>query len=259
MKEIYYNAPCGLYKGFLESEEAREKVLENVLHYAATVEYQRLTRYKDAEERWQKVCDNLNFIGGDRETIIRDGEELQKKHSKEACFSLRCETYWHYSRQYKSDEECELLLAFLALRSILGSKRWGKTTNAMWLSRMDGKNKPEWRIKNGKKELVLSGAIQKYNTHYGARKLKSLLFEYYSVSFYSSHMRGFCFSFLLSIKELVRTIRRKQNEIEKLESKLKSATKDAEDAVNEEDRNSYNSNIIANLNRSQDKDNIQIL
>ena len=236
-KEIFYNAPIGLYRGFLDNDESRQRVLNDVLDYAAYIEYISIKECKNEEERWNKVRENLSFTGGENETIRQRGESFWKLHSKEPHFSLNSKIYWRFRDAYNSDEECILLLAYLALKSICGKKRWAKTTNAMWLSRIDGKNRPEWKTVKGEKQLQLSKPVAKYKTNYGVRRIRALLFECYGVSFYTKHVRGFCFSTTLGMNELLMAIRSEQSESKRLDDKLKAAMMAAENTINKEVKN----------------------
>lgn len=227
-KDIYYNAPCGLYHGFLDSEESKQRILDDVLYYAVTREYYRLRNVvKNEEERWLKACDNLGCTVGEKERCLERGVAAQNLHAKEAFFAISRDAFWDHYNNYKTEEEGVMLLAFLALKSILGNRRWAKTNRQMWLSRMDGLNKPQ---------KTLSKAIQKCNTNYGARKIRALLWKYYRVSFYSDNVRGFCFSTTLSMSDLIRQVKTQRTEIKSLQSTFNQARNAAkEEALNDEE------------------------
>lgn len=229
--KIYYNAPCGLYIGFLEDDMSRRRVLEDVLYFACYKEYLKHTDIKDEEKRFQRVLDILNCSGGIRMQIIERGKSLASLHSKEPYFSINKETYWDFHDHYKSDEECAMLMAYLALKSICGQRQWAKTNKAMWLSRADGKSRPEWKKEKGEKVLAVSNGLVKYRTNYGIRRLKSLLYEYYNVSFYSKSVHGFCFSTTMQLSELIAAIKHEPSETKRIDNKLREAIEKAEAAV----------------------------
>lgn len=238
MKEIYYNAPASLYAEFLQDDMSRTMALNNVRDYAAYIEWQKLSNdYKDEKERWSIVKKNLDLNEDDYHYMIQRGQQLANQHSKGAYFSISHDTFWDFYYNYKSDEECVLLIAYLALKSICGRRSWAKTCNTMWLARMNGDTKPEWTTKKGEKVQKLSPGIAKYSTNYGTRRLRALLFEYYHVSFYAKSQRGFAFSTALSIRDLIMEIRNSQSEVKRIDDKLKAAIKKAEETVNEESTN----------------------
>lgn len=230
-KKIYYNAPCGLFHGFLD-DNSRQGVLTDVFCFVCFQEYLKHTSIKDEDERFQKVRDILNFGDGNKEYIISRGKSLASLHANEPFFSIPRDTYWKFRDTFKSDEECSMLIAYLALKSICGQKHWAKTNKAMWLSRMDGKRRPEYKKKkDGKLELVLSDGLAKYRTNYGIRRLRALLFEYYNVSFYSKSIYGFCFSITLSLVDLIYAVKNEPSDTKRIDGKLNEATKQAEAAV----------------------------
>lgn len=229
-KKIYYNAPCGLFHGFLD-EKSRITVLNRVLDYCCFVEYNKHNEIKDEEKRFQKVRDTLIFKNGIRESSIKQGEELWLLHVKEPFFSIYNDVFWDFHDNYKSDEECVMLMAYLALKSICGQKHWAKTNKAMWLSRMDGKRRPQYKMVEDKLELDVSDNLAKYKSKYGIRRLRALLFEYYKVSFYSKCVHGFCFSTTLSLVDLIFAIKNEQSDTKRIDNVLSAATKKAEAAV----------------------------
>lgn len=242
-KEIYYNAPCGLYKGFLNDETSRMRALQNVFDFVYFTEYQKHTDIQDEKERFEKVRATLDFENGysDNEERFCRGQKLASLHIKEPYFSISRKAYVDFYNNYKSDEECAMLLAYLALSSICGNKqKWAKTNKAMWLSRMDGKSRPEYKKVKGKDELVLSDSLAKYRTNYGIRRLRALLFEYYHVAFYSKSVHGFCFSTTLTLSDLILMVKHEPSDTKRIDDKLKTATKKAEKVVEDVLKNTQN-------------------
>ena len=212
-KTIFFNAPCSVWRRFLESDGCRTEVLSNHLYCAVAKEFDGLTDISDENKRFQKACDNLSCTIGSKHECLEYGHNLNSNYKKDAIFSINSETYWDFHDNYKSEDECTLLLAYLALKSIIGTKSYAKTNKEMWLSRMNGKTRVEYRVKkDGSKELVLSESIKKWNTHYGVRKLKELLWKYYHVSFYSKSVHGFYASISLDDKGLVAMVQKVKKE-----------------------------------------------
>lgn len=227
-KEVLYNVPCGLFHGFLESDMDKRRIFDDILNYAAYREERRLEKaIPDHVKRWNEICRKLQCIIRDKEKTLDRGFEISVKHKNDAFFSISHTHYWDFCDNYKTEEECILLLAHLALKSICGNRKYIKTNRFLWLSRMDGKSAPKY--KNGKKKtLDLSPAIKQYDTEYGARKLRSLLFQYYHDSFYTGSSRGFYYSPTLSIEELIMAVR---NDNLQKKDLLKIAMKSAQESV----------------------------
>ena len=200
-KYIFYNAPCNIWSGFLNSDVDKRDVLNHHLWCAVADEYSTLNTIPDDEERWQQACNNLCCCVANKEGCLQYGEHNNGRGY--AIFSIERRMYWEFVEKFKTKEECTLLLAYLALKSIIGAKPYMKCNNALWMARMDGRNRPEYELKKGKKILILSDEMAKWNTMYGARRLKELLWKYYHVSFYSEHVRGFYFSTSMTLEKLI--------------------------------------------------------
>lgn len=212
-KQLFYNAPCSVWRGFLDSDGRKTEVLDYHLYCAVSKKYDNLTDIEDEDKRFEEACDNLYCTIGNKCDCLEYGHNLNSSHQKDAIFSVNSATFWDFHHNYKSEEECTLLLAYLALKSIIGTKSYAKTNKEMWLSRMDGKTRVEYSVKkDGSKELVLSKSIMKWNTHYGVRKLKTLLWKYYHVSFYSKSVHGFYASVSLDDKGLVAMVQKVKKE-----------------------------------------------
>lgn len=236
-KEIFYNVPCGLFQGFLGSDMDKRRVFDDIINYVAYKEDSRLEKtISDDVKRWNETCRNMGCIIRDKERTLDRGFEISVKHKNNAFFSISHTIYWDFCDNYKSDEECVLLLAHLALKSICGNRKYVKTNRFLWLSRMDGKSAPKY--KSGKKKtLDLSAAIKRYDTEYGARKLRSLLFQYYHDSFYTGGSRGFYYSSTLSIEELIKAVQSdNQQRIDPLKNAMKMAQKSVVGISQEFDR-----------------------
>ena len=204
---IFYNAPCSVWRRFLERDYNKENVLDQHLFCAIAKVYDTLDDIEDEKERFRKACSILNCkTHADNLSI---GHNNNYQYKKDALFSLSHDMFWDFYKNYKSEEECTLLLAYLALKSIIGAKSYAKTNKDMWLSRMDGKTRSEYKSKrDGSRELILSDSIKKWSTNYGIRKLKALLWKYYHVSFYSKSVHGFYASISLDDKDLAATVQK---------------------------------------------------
>ncbi len=208
--EKYYNCPCVLWKDYL-LEEKREQVEENVISYLMAVKY-------DVCKDMNQVRKELgNIVGGDDEEILRNGHNLIKMYGggKTAHFSVAIETFWDFKNNYHTDEERAMLLAYLAIKSIVGKQDFIKTNAQMWLSRMDGNTKPI-------KKEQLTNNVREWSTPYKIRKLKALMWKYYHVGFYSSNVHGFYASIKLTSAKLIQAVKKEDNKCENLMNEYKS-------------------------------------
>lgn len=160
-KEIFYNVPCGLFQGFLESDMDKRRIFDDIINYVAYKEYRRLENtISDDTKLWDEICRNIGCYVQDKERTLDRGFEIHVEHKRNAFFSISNTHCWEFTNNYKSDEECVLLLAHLALKSICGNRKYVKTNRILWLSRMDGKSAPRYKFDKDKgKTLDLSAAI----------------------------------------------------------------------------------------------------
>jgi hypothetical protein len=107
------------------------------------------------------------------------------------------DAFFDFYKSYKDEFERACLLAFLALKSIVGNKAYIKLDNLYLLSRMDGKPRATSSI------AELSNEVSKYANDYQMRKIKFELSQSWGLTTYSRYTRGFYVSFTLSLEELV--------------------------------------------------------
>jgi Tfp pilus assembly ATPase PilU len=104
--------------------------------------------------------------------------------------------YWDFRKNHKTEFEKVCLLAFLAIKSILGQKAFCKITNDFFVARMDGKAKTC-------KSLEISPALQKYINEYQLNRIKMTLKSKWYLVTYGRRMRGFYVAFDMSLDELI--------------------------------------------------------
>lgn len=154
----YLNAPIDIYKGFLVDSKA---VLFNVAAYAC---YEFMTAqgcdFKDAQEYF-----GLSF--GDLNHAENKGQQLFTALPRKTAFVGISKAVWlDYLQNDKTELQRGCLLAHVAIRSIIGSKKYCKLTNELMLSRMDGSNKTL---------NSFSPEIEQYNNHYQCNKIRTEL------------------------------------------------------------------------------------
>lgn len=199
-RTTHFRFPIRIMQGVLSGKTDKQQFLRDALYYhlyahtiylEQTAEYEenRLTKYKRlAEDMSQVTIANPN-LAFDR------GAELYEKYFKSKVFvSIRRATYWEFRNNFdaKTDFDFDCLFAFLALKSIIGRKKYVKTDNALMLARMSGKEtKKEYEVM---KPLPF--------TRYYFDKIKMDLQLNWNLKYYSRN-RGFYCGFDITLQELV--------------------------------------------------------
>lgn len=179
IKKVYYNAPAPLFVMTLDAS-TRKEGFESILCYAAAIQHD----VGDAELP---------------QNAVNRGHDLLEQYGKGRNFGIESAKFSDFWNNYHDDEERILLLAYLALTSIIRSKPYDHVTNRQLLSRMSGhfKNVEQYHPK-----------VAEYNSIYKMRKLKKLLTKYYKVSFFNES-RGFFASLTLSEEQLAKQLGKK--------------------------------------------------
>lgn len=198
MSKIYYNAPAPLFAKFLL--EGDINMWYNVLHVACYHAYQ---KYKDDdelddEEKLKKVADDL-CINIATKSNIEAGKKICENYKCTAYMGIEHYTYWDYRDYNHMEEPRVLLLAYLATKSLIGTREYAKITNDYLLARMNG-----WNTIIPRKKL--HPILRKYSSHYKIRHLKELLYTHYHVATYSQ-TRGFYVSCELELDELIMNVK----------------------------------------------------
>lgn len=212
MEEIYYNTPCELYRGFFESESSMRDCLTNVCDYAIMKAYE---KHQGNNRNLKEIA--LKYCGvkiGSEASVKKIGTKLIREYEcapmyAPAYFSIRVDVFWHFHDKPTTDDDRAALLAYLALRSMIGNREMMRTNTNFLLSRMAGNTK---YVPVGE----LHPSIRYYGTRYQRSKLQNLLYERYGISFYSGTkghtMRGFYFSTTLSVEDLIKRVEESKRE-----------------------------------------------
>jgi hypothetical protein len=214
MENKYFNFPIQLLEGFMENHK---KCLSEISCYAVYRHSLKL-EYGSELEKMKNSSSEFNMSFGNIQESLKTGKSLNQKYSGCPITGINIKTYWQFYDNQKTEYEKITLLAYLALKSIIGTKAMHKVTNEYWLSRMDGK--PE------KCELSqLSEPIKKYATEYHTVKLKNELVFNWGLITYSRYVRGFYISFSMPLDELIFQVekRRKSNQKKALNEQTRNA------------------------------------
>lgn len=193
--EKYFNFPIQLLAGFMIDEN--NKTLINILDYSVYENSLKLVFGKDL----QKVVDSASFYNitlGDKNRTLKNGKMLYNSiptNSPKA--GLNLSIFWDFYKNDKTEFDKICLLAFLGIKSIIGSKSYCKLTNLFLWSRMDGKTNAIVTVSE------LSNEIRKYANEYQTKKIKTALRNNWGLVHYARHTRGFYVSFKITLKQLI--------------------------------------------------------
>lgn len=197
----YLNFPIQLLQGFMLDEST---CLTNICDYAI---YAKSLEFKYGEGDLNKFQNVSNFYGLNFDSIednYLNGSLLYDSFVNPPMTGLNVKIFKDFRDNKKSVFEKVSFLAFLALRSILGTKSYCQITNKYWLSRMDGK------AKTIQCKSELSQELRKYISEYQTKKMKRELHLNWGLKDYSMHTRGFFVSFKLSMDELVLKVEKRR-------------------------------------------------
>lgn len=215
-KEKYFNFPIQLLQNFLvDSQEC----LSNIYAYA---HYTHTLTYDHKNEIPESLIESTDkFFGTTTPNpleIYTCGEELfDRFHENSPHVGINLSIFRDFQDVNKSDFEKACLLAFLAIKSIIGPKPYCIANDKFLLSRMDG------RIKAAECPSELSKPLNTYSTRYQLTKIKNELRLSWGLLYYARRTRGYYASFKLTLEELIYVAeKRKKNlqirEIKKMEN-----------------------------------------
>lgn len=221
----YFNVPVQLLEGFLID---KTKVLENILDYAVYEKALSLPTYSELPNG-KEALSYFKVNSLHLQTTLDVGKLLYEYYPKNSPkVGLNKDIWLSYYKTEKTEFEIITLLAFLALKSILGRKPYCKVTNNYWLARMDGK---PCQIKSYDE---LSPVIKKYANEYRLGKIKQTLIDSWNLKTYSYHTRGFYVSFDKTLDDLIFKVEaiRKSNHVLDYKARVKEFRKEAVERLN---------------------------
>lgn len=225
-KAIFYNAPCELYRNFLSSDKDFSNVLVDITDFTLYDLKKDLKDYAIDEDQLKKIAsDKLGITYGNPAKSWRSGKRLYKKYIEEnknspAFFSISKGTYWYLKDEDTTEWDRAVILAYLAVKSMVGKRDMIKTNMTLICSRMDGKTKSV-------SSEMISKPVAKYLNRYWSKKILIALYKRYGVVSYggnqSHKVRGFYISTKLTIEQL----------ITKAEADMKAARSEPKDPLQE--------------------------
>lgn len=159
---------------------------------------------EEYQETISEARDYLGFCGGD-EAQARATFERYKNCRVKTSISREAYRQWRNNIENESDNAKLLLLAFLAVKSIVGPKKYAITNYDFLLARMAGDSVPRYKTHKGEKVLILPPHIKPINTRRKCEGLREELRNYH-VATWGQGLRGFAISTKLTEMELAHMI-----------------------------------------------------
>lgn len=195
-EQRYFNFPIMIMQGVLEGWKDKDEFLRDILYFHIENHAQKIEDLNEYEEtEVQRFKRSAEFWGvemsGDLRSRQERGAELLAAYEESKVFvGISTEVFWNYYKTLKTDLEWECLIAFLALKSILGNKSYCKSNNALLYARMSGNE-------SSKDEHCLSF------TRFHRDKIIFKLETEWNLKYYSRYTKGFYFGIDVMLKDLI--------------------------------------------------------
>ena len=211
MSNYIYNFPISMLRGFMGNTDS---VLDSILDFCIWQDYEA------CQQDIEAVKERLHITIGNEKSTLREGKELSNRYRNDGYpwTGISHNLFWEYMRKDRSDFDKATLLAFLAIKSLIGQKPFYKVTNqSVIFKRMAGyKESDKWNIPK---------EIKKFTTRSRFDRIKLELKENWNVVIYATYVRGMYISTTLSLEELAM-----QAEKNKLRTRQRAQSHAAEEA-----------------------------
>lgn len=192
----YFNFPIKMMQGVLEGWKEKDDFLRDILYFHISNHAQKLEDLNEYEEtellRFKRSAEfwNVSMSGELRSRQKRGAELLTAFEESKVYVGINTDVFWNFYKTEKSDFEWECLVAFLALKSILGNKSYSKTNNGLLYARMSGNE-------SSKDEHCLTFS------RFHRDKIILKLETDWNLKYYSRYTKGFYFGIDVSLKDLI--------------------------------------------------------
>ncbi len=210
MNDVFFNFPISMLSGFMTNSYL---TLDAIFDFCI---WKRYEKNEDIDE----VKKYFHVTIGNESKTLKNGKELSNKYGNNGCpwTGIGGDLFWTYYKNDRSDFDKATLLAFLAIKSLIGQKPYYKVTNqSVIFKRMAGYKESE--------KFNIPKEIKKFTTRSRFDRIKLELKEKWNVVIYANHVRGMYISTTLSLEELAM-----QAEKNKLRTRQKIQIHAAEEA-----------------------------
>ncbi|HFG0577326.1 TPA: hypothetical protein ACGFUY_001157 [Flavobacterium psychrophilum] len=203
-KEKYLNFPIQLLSGFMIDTR---KVLNDIIDYAVYQNSLKLELGTDLE-KIKTSASFYNMTLGNNKNTFDNGKMLYNSLPENSPkVGLSISMFWDFYKNDKSEFDKICLLAFLGIKSILGTKSYCKVTNLYLWARMDGKTNTIVEVSE------LSNEVRKYANRYQSENIKNELILNWHLIYYSRFTRGFYVSLKMTLEDLIFEAEKKRKSI----------------------------------------------
>lgn len=196
-KTKYLNFPIFLIEDLMID---KDRALKNILYCGIYSHSLKFDKGDDYEKFLSSAKYYNTLLGGDKrakQKKFETGRDLYNKYISYPITGLNIEIFWDYYKNDKTEFEVICLVAYLALKSIIGRKPYCKVTNGYLWARMCG-----FRHSIDDVNQLLPH-IKKYANEYQTVKIKKTLRDDWGMRTYSRYTRGFYISFTIELDSLV--------------------------------------------------------
>ena len=198
MADRFFNFPVQL----MQSAPNMHVFGDNVMDYC--IYKHSLTLEGAAEKKMKDAAKYFGITLGNISRSLRNGREVyENMPSAPAMTGINTNTLFEFYEGNQSDFDIVTLMAFLAIKSILGKKSFTRITNEYLLCRMAG-----YDSKNECNELP--EYLTPWCKRRGLNRIKLELQKSYGLKIYARYTKGFFVSFSLSLDELIEVVETKR-------------------------------------------------
>lgn len=221
----YLNFPIRMLEELLlcntDQKKSRLNDIVDIALFQHSKKLEGQNEYEETElERMSRTINYYFLFVDSPHGVLRNGKELFESYeSAKVYVGVSTSIIIDFLNNDKDPFEWECLVAYLALKSIVGRKKYVKTNNTLMLARMSGcENILEYKETNG---LRFS--------RYHLDKIKTELQLNWFTVYYSRFTKGFYVGFDITLEELVfeAESRKKTLKIKALENEKKEALQKA--------------------------------
>lgn len=175
-KPKYLNFPISLLQGFMEGHQ---RPFNNIAGYCVAFE---MKAHQKPFVEALGMFDLDPSTPKDAEWVTKGIELFNITPRNQPRTGLEVRMFWEYYQEEKTDEEKATLLAFLAIKSIVGAVGWYKLgKQELIFHRMAGHTDCNSKLPD---------TIKPFCTRFKFDKIKKALVLHWGISIYSNHTRG---------------------------------------------------------------------
>ena len=205
-KEIFFNFPIQLLQGAPDMQVTGNDIIHYAIYKHATI------LNGSINDRMKSAADYFGVTLGNLNGAIENGDRLSKRiPARSPMTGINKDLLFSFYQGDQSLPEIAVLVAHLAIKSILGKKSFCRITSDFLLCRMAGY--PSIKEVIGRPNYLNPG-LPEYLKPYATRRrmdnIKSELQKSYGLKIYGRYTRGIFVTEKLTLEELIREVEMKR-------------------------------------------------